>query len=66
MKKNKFPTASKKLINWVKDMARLCGPDNIVWIDGSARQRRILEKEAVEKEQKVDGVKETPEEVDLK
>lgn len=47
MKKNKFPATNKKLINWVKDMARLCGPDNIVWIDGSAKQQRVLEEEAV-------------------
>lgn len=44
---NKFPTQSKKLKDWVKKMARLCQPDNIVWIDGSEIQKRQLEEEAL-------------------
>ena len=43
----KIPTHNKKLIGWVKKMARLCGPDGIVWIDGSEAQRQLLEKEAM-------------------
>ena len=37
----------KKLEKWVNDMASMCGPDKIVLIDGSARQKKELEKEAV-------------------
>lgn len=40
-------THNKKLKDWVSKMARLCQPDDIVWIDGSDEQRRILEKEAI-------------------
>ncbi|MCM8781653.1 MAG: phosphoenolpyruvate carboxykinase (GTP) [Candidatus Omnitrophica bacterium] len=43
----KFPTRNKKLIDWVNKMARMCQPDDIVWIDGSDSQRRQLEKEAM-------------------
>ncbi|MFA5144395.1 MAG: phosphoenolpyruvate carboxykinase (GTP) [Candidatus Omnitrophota bacterium] len=42
-----FPTNNKKLKDWVNKMARLCGPENIVWIDGSDEQKRLLEKEAM-------------------
>ena len=50
MEKNKVqntPTTNKKLIEWVNRMAKLCGPDKIVWIDGSEEQKLILEKECV-------------------
>ncbi|MBI4335169.1 MAG: phosphoenolpyruvate carboxykinase (GTP) [Candidatus Omnitrophica bacterium] len=43
----KFPTYDKELTNWVKSMARLCQPDDIVWIDGSRGQKETLEKESV-------------------
>jgi phosphoenolpyruvate carboxykinase (GTP) len=43
----KFPTRNKKLTDWVKKMARMCQPDEIVWIDGSEEQKHRLEKEAV-------------------
>ena len=43
----KFPTHNKKLTDWVEKMARLCEPDDIVWIDGSDAQRQSLEKEAM-------------------
>ena len=29
------PTPHSKLKAWVDEMARLCQPDKIVWIDGS-------------------------------
>jgi phosphoenolpyruvate carboxykinase (GTP) len=45
---HKFPTHNKKLKDWVIKMARLCQPEQIVWIDGSEKQKRLLEKEAVE------------------
>ncbi|PIS33673.1 MAG: phosphoenolpyruvate carboxykinase (GTP) [Candidatus Omnitrophica bacterium CG08_land_8_20_14_0_20_41_16] len=44
---NKFPTYNKKLKDWVTKMAKLCQPDEIVWIDGTDAQRFALEKEAV-------------------
>lgn len=40
-------TAHKELKEWVKQMAAMCKPDDIVWIDGSEEQRRQLEEEAV-------------------
>lgn len=43
----KFPTHNKKLIDWVDKMAGMCGPDEIVWIDGSLEQKKKLEEEAV-------------------
>ncbi|MBU1124573.1 MAG: phosphoenolpyruvate carboxykinase (GTP) [Candidatus Omnitrophica bacterium] len=44
----KSPTHNKKLKDWVQKCARLCQPDDIVWIDGSASQKEQLEKEALE------------------
>ncbi|MBU1090386.1 MAG: phosphoenolpyruvate carboxykinase (GTP) [Candidatus Omnitrophica bacterium] len=44
----KFPTKNRKLTDWVNKMARLCEPDDIVWIDGTDSQREALEKEAVQ------------------
>ncbi|MFH0762801.1 MAG: phosphoenolpyruvate carboxykinase (GTP) [Candidatus Omnitrophota bacterium] len=45
---DKFPTHNKKLKDWVLKSARLCQPDNIVWIDGSDEQKRRLQDESVE------------------
>lgn len=36
----------KKLLSWVKEMAALCKPDKIVWIDGTEEEKRRLEQEA--------------------
>ena len=36
----------KELKSWVNASAKLCQPDEIVWIDGSPKQRARLEKEA--------------------
>lgn len=44
---SKIPTHNKKLKDWVNKVARLCQPDNIVWIDGSEAQKKQLENEAV-------------------
>jgi phosphoenolpyruvate carboxykinase (GTP) len=38
---------NKKLHNWVKDCAKLCKPDNIIWVDGSEKMRKSLEKQAL-------------------
>jgi phosphoenolpyruvate carboxykinase (GTP) len=45
--KTKSPTQNKKLIDWVNSMARMCQPDNVVWIDGSETQKKEIEKEAL-------------------
>ncbi|MFH1578189.1 MAG: phosphoenolpyruvate carboxykinase (GTP) [Candidatus Omnitrophota bacterium] len=37
----------KELKSWINSCAKLCQPDKIVWIDGSAEQKAQLEKEAV-------------------
>jgi len=44
----KIPTHNKKLKDWVAKMAKLCQPDDILWIDGTNAQKMILEKEAIE------------------
>ena len=37
----------KKLHSWVKECAKLCEPDKVVWIDGSEDMRKGLEKQAI-------------------
>jgi phosphoenolpyruvate carboxykinase (GTP) len=37
----------RKLQEWVEDMARMCRPDHIVWIDGSLEEKDRLVEEAV-------------------
>ena len=32
-------TEHKELLAWVKEMAAMCQPDEVVWIDGSDEQR---------------------------
>jgi len=41
------PTASRALVEWVKECAGLTKPDRIEWCDGSANERRRLIEEAV-------------------
>ena len=36
----------RKLQEWVEEMARMCGPDQIVWIDGSEEEKERLTQEA--------------------
>jgi phosphoenolpyruvate carboxykinase (GTP) len=40
-------TANRILKNWIDEMAALCQPDQILWIDGSDEQRDRLRSEAV-------------------
>ncbi len=40
-------TNHKKLLDWIQEMAALCEPDHIVWIDGSREQRDNLQAEAI-------------------
>jgi phosphoenolpyruvate carboxykinase (GTP) len=39
---------NKELVQWIDEMASLCGPDSIVLIDGSEEQKKDLEKQALE------------------
>ena len=39
-------TTNKHVLNWVDEMAALCTPDKIVWIDGSEEQANALRDEA--------------------
>lgn len=39
-------TTNKHILNWVDEMAALCTPDKIVWIDGSEEQADALRAEA--------------------
>ncbi|MBQ3695981.1 MAG: phosphoenolpyruvate carboxykinase (GTP) [Alphaproteobacteria bacterium] len=34
----KLPTKNKKVLDWVKEMATLCQPDNIYWCDGTQQE----------------------------
>ncbi len=39
-------TKNIKLSNWILEMEKLCNPDKIVWIDGSDKQKKELEKDS--------------------
>ncbi|MGE5308784.1 MAG: phosphoenolpyruvate carboxykinase domain-containing protein, partial [Deltaproteobacteria bacterium] len=43
----RLQTYSSKIREWVNKMARMCQPDQIIWIDGSVEQRQRLERESV-------------------
>ncbi len=38
----------RELQEWVEEMARLCEPDSIVWIDGSKEEKDRLTQEAIQ------------------
>ena len=40
-------TTNKTVLSWIDEMAAMCTPDKIVWIDGSDEQRDALRAEAV-------------------
>jgi phosphoenolpyruvate carboxykinase (GTP) len=42
------PTRNPALLGWVRDMAALCKPDQVVWLDGSEEERVRLTKYAVD------------------
>ncbi|MCL5671742.1 MAG: phosphoenolpyruvate carboxykinase (GTP) [Acidobacteria bacterium] len=39
--------AHKEAVEWVEQMARLCKPDEVVWIDGSEEERERLTQQAL-------------------
>jgi len=41
-----MPTQHRELQEWVEEMARMCQPDRIVWIDGSEEEKERLIQEA--------------------
>ena len=40
--------ANKKLQEWVKEMAEMCQPDQIYWVDGSEEENQRLLQEMVD------------------
>ena len=40
------PTNNEYILSWISEMAKMCRPDSIVWIDGSNKQTEALRKEA--------------------
>lgn len=47
-------TQHKELLNWVQEMARMCQPDKVIWIDGSDEQKRTLTAEACRTEELIE------------
>ncbi len=37
----------KELVKWVLEMAKMCNPDRIVWIDGSEKTEKTAGKRRV-------------------
>ena len=42
------PTTNRRLLDWVEDMRRLCGPDDVVWCDGSEQEHEHLCEQLIE------------------
>src|SRR5687767_607901 len=40
-------TKHKRLQQWIDEMAKLCRPERVVWIDGSEQEKTRLEEEAL-------------------
>ena len=40
------PTNNKHILLWIEEMADMCRPDNIVWIDGGDEQTEFLRAQA--------------------
>ena len=41
-------TEHRELLLWVEEMAKMCQPDKVVWIDGSEEEKEALEQQAIE------------------
>ena len=48
-------TTNKTVLSWIDEMAAMCTPDKIVWIDGSDEQRDALRAEAVATGEMIEG-----------
>ena len=42
----KTPTNNIHILSWIDEMAKMCRPDSIIWIDGSEKQAEELRSEA--------------------
>ena len=40
------PTNNQHILSWIENMAEMCRPDSIVWIDGTEEQAELLRAEA--------------------
>ncbi|MFH0801617.1 MAG: phosphoenolpyruvate carboxykinase (GTP) [bacterium] len=40
-------TKNRKLMEWVREMAELCQPERVIWVDGSLKQEEALRTEAL-------------------
>src|SRR4029078_12603372 len=41
------PTTNAALLSWVDDLAKMCKPDQIYWVDGTEEEAKALTEEAV-------------------
>src|SRR3989304_1802619 len=41
----------RELQEWIEEMARMCQPEKIVWIDGSEEEKERLTKQAISKKE---------------
>jgi len=42
------PTTNTHLLSWVDDIAKMCRPDEIYWVDGTEEERARLTKQAID------------------